>query len=65
MAAAYAFHIGEAQAFFDGNKRTGLDAALTSIRGCSMHGARGSTRSSHESEMRDWLLAVRRAKFDA
>lgn len=29
MAAAYAFHIGEAQAFFDGNKRTGLDAALT------------------------------------
>ena len=29
MAAAYAFHIAEAQAFVDGNKRTGLDAALT------------------------------------
>ena len=29
MASAYAFHIAEAQAFFDGNKRTGLDAALT------------------------------------
>jgi death-on-curing protein len=29
MAAAYAFHIAEAQAFLDGNKRTGVDAALT------------------------------------
>jgi len=29
MAAAYAFHIAESQAFFDGNKRTGVDAALT------------------------------------
>lgn len=29
MSAAYAFHIAEAQAFLDGNKRTGLDAALT------------------------------------
>jgi len=29
MAAAYAFHIAEAQSFLDGNKRAGLDAALT------------------------------------
>lgn len=28
-AAAYAFHIAEAQAFADGNKRTALDVALT------------------------------------
>ena len=28
MAAAYAFHIGQAQAFLDGNKRTGLLAAI-------------------------------------
>ncbi len=28
-AAAYAFHIAEAQAFVDGNKRVALDAALT------------------------------------
>ena len=28
-AAAYAFHISEAQAFVDGNKRTALDVALT------------------------------------
>ncbi len=28
-ASAYAFHIAEAQAFVDGNKRTALDVALT------------------------------------
>lgn len=28
MAAAYAFHIAESQALIDGNKRTGLNAAL-------------------------------------
>lgn len=28
MAAAYAFHIAEGQPFVDGNKRTGLNAAL-------------------------------------
>ena len=29
IAAAYAFHLAEAQAFIDGNKRTGIGAALT------------------------------------
>jgi death-on-curing protein len=29
MAAAYAFHLAESQAFVDGNKRTGLAAAYT------------------------------------
>jgi len=29
MAAAYAFHIAEAQAFLDGNKRAALNTALT------------------------------------
>jgi len=28
IAAAYAFHIAESQAYFDGNKRTGVEAAL-------------------------------------
>lgn len=31
IAAAYAFHIAEAQAFNDGNKRTAMGAALTFI----------------------------------
>jgi death-on-curing protein len=29
IAAAYAFHIAESQAFFDGNKRTAIASALT------------------------------------
>jgi death-on-curing protein len=39
MSAAYAFHIAEAQAFLDGNKRTGLDAALTflALNGCQIN----------------------------
>ena len=32
MAAAYAFHIAENQAFVDDNKRTGLAAALTFLQ---------------------------------
>ena len=32
MAAADAFHIAESQSFVDGNKRAGLDAALTFLR---------------------------------
>jgi death-on-curing protein len=28
IAAAYAFHIAESQAYFDGNKRTGVEAAI-------------------------------------
>lgn len=32
IVAAYAFHIAEAQAFIDGNKRAGMGAALTFLR---------------------------------
>ena len=37
MAAAYAFHVAENQPFVDGNKRTGLVAALVFLR---LHGVR-------------------------
>lgn len=33
IAAAYAFHISEAQAFLDGNKRTGMAAGLIFLQG--------------------------------
>ena len=33
VAAAYAFHLAEAQAFLDGNKRTGISAALVFLEG--------------------------------
>ncbi len=32
IAAAYAFHLAEAQAFIDGNKRTGMAAALVFLK---------------------------------
>lgn len=34
VAAAYAFHIAESQAFLDGNKRTGLGTALYFMAKC-------------------------------
>lgn len=33
VAAAYAFHIAQSQAFLDGNKRTAMGAALTFLEG--------------------------------
>jgi death-on-curing protein len=33
VAAAYAFYLAEAQAFIDGNKRTGMSAALVFLEG--------------------------------
>ena len=33
IAASYAFHIAEAQSYLDGNKRTGVAAALTFLKG--------------------------------
>jgi death-on-curing protein len=33
VAAAYAFHIAQSQAFFDGNKRTAMGAALAFLEG--------------------------------
>ena len=33
IAAAYAYHIAEAQAFLDGNKRTAIGASLTFLEG--------------------------------
>jgi death-on-curing protein len=41
MAAAYAFHLAESQAFVDGNKRTGLAAAYTFL---ALNGYRLSER---------------------
>lgn len=33
IAAAYAYHIAESQAYLDGNKRTGIQAALVFLEG--------------------------------
>ena len=36
IAAAYGFHISESQAYLDGNKRTGVQAALIFLEGCAV-----------------------------
>jgi death-on-curing protein len=36
IAAAYAFHLAESQAWFDGNKRAGVQAALVFLEGCGV-----------------------------
>jgi len=40
IAAAYAFHLAESQAYFDGNKRTGVEAALVFLEGCGIEASR-------------------------
>jgi death-on-curing protein len=52
IAASYAFHISEAQAFLDGNKRTAVAAALTFLRGNDVR------FKLNESELFDAMIAI-------
>jgi death-on-curing protein len=36
VAAAYAYHLAESQAYLDGNKRTGAQAAFVFLEGCGI-----------------------------
>ena len=40
IAAAYAYHLAESQAYFDGNKRTGVQASLVFLEGCGVDASR-------------------------
>ena len=40
VAAAYGYHLAESQAFFDGNKRTGVQAVLVFLEGCGVDARR-------------------------
>jgi death-on-curing protein len=40
IAAAYAFHLAESQAYFDGNKRAGVEAALVFLEGSGIDASR-------------------------
>ena len=52
VAAAYAFHLAESQAFLDGNKRTGMAAALTFLR------LNGQTVPRHSDELYAAMIAI-------
>jgi death-on-curing protein len=58
MAAAYAFHIAETQPFVDGNKRTGLDAALVFLD------LNGWVVVDPEMRLYDAMLALSSRKLD-
>jgi death-on-curing protein len=52
VAAAYAFHITQAQAFLDGNKRAGMAAALVFLEG------NGITMPESTQKLYDAMIAV-------
>lgn len=58
IAAAYAFHLAESQAFLDGNKRTGMAAALTFLR------LNGYTISRHTDELYAVMIAIAQRRMD-
>jgi death-on-curing protein len=58
VAASYAFHLAESQAFLDGNKRTGIGAALTFLllNGCDDIG--------DDFALYDAMIAIARRELD-
>jgi death on curing protein len=48
IAAAYAYHIAESQAYLDGNKRTGAQAALVFLEGCGIDTSRLPEQQTYE-----------------
>lgn len=58
IAAAYAFHIAQAQAFLDGNKRTGMAAALVFYR------LNGVTASPDWRELYEAMIAIAEKRLD-
>ena len=48
IAAAYAFHLAESQAYLDGNKRTGIQAAFVFLEGCGVSCDQLSEQETYE-----------------
>ena len=59
VAAAYAFHIAQAQAFIDGNKRTGIGSALLCLE---LAGIDTATQSSDA--LYDAMIAIANRELD-
>ena len=61
VAATYAFHIAQAQAFFDGNKRTAIGAALAFL--ALNHAMRPPTPSDRDA-LYDAMIAIANHELD-
>jgi death on curing protein len=59
VAASYAFHIAESQAFADGNKRTGISAALYYLEITGIE-----TASASVDKLYDAMIAIARHELD-
>ena len=53
IAAAYAYHLAESQAWFDGNKRTGVQASLVFLEGCGI-----DTSGLPEQQTHDLMIKI-------
>ena len=58
VAAAYAFHLAESQAFLDGNKRTAITTALVFLA------LKGLYAKSNQDELYDAMIAIARREMD-
>ena len=58
IAATYAFHLAQAQAFLDGNKRTGIGAALLFLR------ANQITKMPQDEQLYDAMIAIAERRLD-
>jgi death-on-curing protein len=58
IAAAYAFHIAQAQAFLDGNKRTGLAAATAFLE------LNGVNTDADQSRLVEAMIAIAERRLD-
>ncbi len=58
IAAGYAFHIAQALAFLDGNKRTAIAAALTFLN------LNGITTRGHGDEIYEAMIAIAERRMD-
>ncbi len=58
IAATYGFHIAQAQAFLDGNKRTAVSAALTFLQ------INGLTKLASAEEIYDAMIAIAEKRLD-
>ncbi len=62
LAACYAFHIAQSQAFLDGNKRTGIGMALTFLE---MNGVSTTLRNQTDIDaLHDAMIAIANRELD-
>lgn len=61
VAAAYAYHLAEAQAYLDGNKRVGIMTALTFL---AMRGYRCRPSIAVQEQLYDAMIAIAKHELD-